>query len=85
MVRDACMYNATVYVRRSVLGLPLAGYDQMTSFQVVGERHDCTDLNGNGTFETVYALMQHISPSYNIQFAARISEKLKQMEQDSTD
>lgn len=54
------------------------------SLQVVGNAHDTTDVAGESAFETVYALMEHISPSYTARFASQLVEKLEAVQDLST-
>lgn len=48
--------------------------------QVVGEAHnEVTDSDEARVFETVYALMEHISPSYPQQFGGKLTSSLEQL------
>lgn len=57
----------------------------MISVQVVGRDHDKRDLEDEGvdgnnvepTFETVYALLHHLSPSYQQNFHHAVLDKLE--------
>lgn len=69
----ACMY---VYGRIGLVNF-------LFQPQVIGEAHDKTDVVHVETFETVYALMEHLSPSFTTQFAGRLSSKLEHLKSSS--
>ena len=46
---------------------------------MIGEAHDRTDAVHVETFETVYAMMEHLSPSFTTQFADCLSVKLERL------
>lgn len=51
------------------------------TFQVVGHGYDCTELEDTNAigvaYETIYALLQHISPSYQLSFHDAVASKLE--------
>ena len=59
--------------------------------QVVGRDHDKRDLentterNTEPVFETVYALLNHLSPSYQLNFHHAVSDKLAKVKAASFD
>lgn len=55
--------------------------------QVVGHSYDCVEFeeadgtsetNSEPIFETVYALLNHLSPSYQTTFNSAVSDKLNE-------
>lgn len=52
--------------------------------QVVGREYDSLELDGGGdleAYETVYALLNHLSPSYPSSFQHALADKLEGLEQ----
>lgn len=54
-------------------------------FQVVGNEHDCTSLATTNqiSYETPYALLSSISPSYDQSFGNLLMKKLNELSQQS--
>ena len=56
----------------------------MVPFQVVGRDHDSLELedepDSGEAFETVYSLLDHLSPSYRASFHHALSDRLVQLE-----
>ena len=50
-------------------------------WQVVGTGHDVVTEDSSQVFETVYALMNHISPGYQSAFHSKLASKLGQVSQ----
>ncbi len=54
---------------------------------MVGRDYDTRELeegtNTEPTFETVYALLNHLSPSYQLSFYHAVSDKLTKVKADS--
>ena len=54
------------------------------SLQVVGREYDSLELDGSGdleVYETVYALLNHLSPSYPSSFQHALADKLENLDQ----
>ena len=54
------------------------------SLQVVGREYDSLELDGGGdleVYETVYALLNHLSPSYPSSFQHALADKLEDLDQ----
>ena len=54
------------------------------TLQVVGREYDSLALDGGGdleAYETVYALLNHLSPSYPSSFQHALADKLEGLEQ----
>lgn len=51
-------------------------------FQIVGERHDCADIEKEESpfFETIYALLDSVSPDYKVSFANTLIDKLQEFQ-----
>ncbi|CAI8045811.1 GSK3-beta interaction protein [Geodia barretti] len=49
-------------------------------FQVVGRSHDEVSGEEGGTWETVYSLLNCISPSYSSSFSARLADRLNRLQ-----
>jgi len=62
----------------------LAHQPCLSHMQVVGREYNNLELDKGGdleTYETVYALLDHLSPGYQKSFQHALSDKLEQMEQ----
>lgn len=52
-------------------------------FQVVGNDHDAQNLDDGSSivaYETVYSLLEYISPSYQLNFQSAVASKLRDLE-----